>query len=125
MQDARMCASSLIRLSCAVLLLVTVAPRPGFAACGDNHIDGNEECDGSDLNGKTCSDVTSGFAQGGTLACKADCTLDTSDCRRAFIASLVPANGGGQQNHCQIEIGSVGTTAATGTAKKRICSEGE
>jgi len=36
-----------------------------------------EECDGDDLGGATC--VTLGFP-GGTLACRADCTLDTTGC---------------------------------------------
>jgi len=117
-----MCAFSLVRVSCAVLLL---SASVAFAVCGDNHIDGTEACDGTDLNGQTCADVTGGFAQSGTLACKPDCTLDTTDCRRAFIASLIPANGGGRQNHCHVEFGSVGTTAAKGNPKKRICSEGD
>ena len=46
--------------------------------CGNNTIDANELCDGSEVNGRTC--VHEGFEQG-TLKCSADClSYDTSDC---------------------------------------------
>lgn len=51
----------------------------GGAACGDDVAEGNEVCDGIDLNGNVCSDV--GNFTGGTLACNATCTdWDTSQC---------------------------------------------
>ena len=46
-------------------------------SCGNGVIDGAEQCDGTQLNGKQCADL--GF-NGGTLACKPDCTYDTSGC---------------------------------------------
>jgi Protein of unknown function (DUF1566) len=46
-------------------------------ACGNGVIDTGEQCDQGNLNGKTCA--TQGFA-GGTLACGADCTFDTTGC---------------------------------------------
>jgi hypothetical protein len=48
-----------------------------IADCGDGTVEGTESCDGTDLNSKTCADV--GFTAG-TLACKSDCTFDTSGC---------------------------------------------
>src|SRR3989338_10019043 len=45
--------------------------------CGNGTIDSGEECDGSNLNGKSCS--TQGFS-GGTLSCNTNCTLNTSAC---------------------------------------------
>lgn len=45
--------------------------------CGDGSIDAGEECDGSNLSGKTCEALA--FASG-TLGCNATCTLDTSGC---------------------------------------------
>jgi hypothetical protein len=45
--------------------------------CGDGVVNGAEQCDGQDLGGRICT--TEGFS-GGTLACKADCTLDTTGC---------------------------------------------
>ena len=46
-------------------------------ACGNDWIDDGEQCDSIDLAGQTCAGL--GFS-GGTLACKADCTFDTSGC---------------------------------------------
>src|SRR5690606_30542439 len=45
--------------------------------CGDGVVEGAEDCDGTDLGGRTCGDE--GFASG-TLACASDCTFDTSMC---------------------------------------------
>ncbi len=48
------------------------------AECGDDDQDGEEVCDGEDLDGKTCIDL--GFS-GGNLGCNRDCDgFDTSDC---------------------------------------------
>ncbi len=49
-----------------------------FNVCGDTFLNvGVEQCDGSAFGDATCS--TLGFA-GGTLACTASCTFDTSGC---------------------------------------------
>ena len=45
--------------------------------CGDGVIQSGESCDGSSLNGKSCS--TQGFS-GGTLSCNSSCTFNTSSC---------------------------------------------
>lgn len=45
--------------------------------CGNGMLDDGEVCDGDDLNQKTCESL--GYL-GGTLACAADCTLDTRAC---------------------------------------------
>src|SRR3989344_1929626 len=45
--------------------------------CGNGVVNSGEECDGSNLNGKSCS--TQGFS-GGTLSCNANCTFNTSAC---------------------------------------------
>ncbi len=47
--------------------------------CGDGVADNGEECDGDDLLGQDCSSVGLG---GGALACRGDCTLDTSGCEQ-------------------------------------------
>jgi len=47
--------------------------------CGNGVKEAGEVCDGNDLGGKSCSDV--GNYNGGTLACKNDCSgFDTSGC---------------------------------------------
>ena len=46
--------------------------------CGDGVATGYESCDGTDIRGKTCGDLV-GY-KGGELACKEDCSFDTSGC---------------------------------------------
>jgi hypothetical protein len=108
----------------AALLLVFAAP-PAHAVCGDGVRDGTEACDGADLGTSTCTTVTGGFAPGGTLVCNPDCTLDTTDCRRAFLESLIPAARGPQQNRCHLEWGTVGTVPVKNKSIVRSCSEGD
>ena len=45
--------------------------------CGNNIIEGSEECDNSKLDGKTCQDFN---FETGDLSCNTDCTFDTSSC---------------------------------------------
>ena len=46
--------------------------------CGDGVIEGNEQCDGSNLNDKTCQFL--GFSSG-VLSCNNDCTFNTRRCQ--------------------------------------------
>lgn len=48
--------------------------QAGF--CGDGVVDGDEECDGSDLNAESCE----GMGGDGTLTCTDDCTFELCDC---------------------------------------------
>lgn len=52
-------------------------PPPATPVCGNGKVEGNEQCDGSDLGGKTCSSI--GYA-GGTLGCDASCKFNTISC---------------------------------------------
>jgi hypothetical protein len=45
--------------------------------CGNGVVESGEECDGSNLNGQSCSGL--GFS-GGTLSCNSNCTFNTSQC---------------------------------------------
>ncbi|MCA9704228.1 MAG: hypothetical protein KDK70_00065 [Myxococcales bacterium] len=47
--------------------------------CGNASVDPGEDCDGAELGGASCESLDLGFS-GGTLACAADCTFDTSGC---------------------------------------------
>jgi hypothetical protein len=60
-----------------------------ISLCGNGVIDPGEQCDGSNLAGRTCS--SSGYA-GGTLGCSASCILDASRCTPV---QTPPAGGGG------------------------------
>jgi hypothetical protein len=66
----------------------TILGNPSCAACGaqyechrcgDGIVNSVEQCDSTNLNGKTCTSIPGGFS-GGTLACAPNCTLDTSGC---------------------------------------------
>jgi Lamin Tail Domain len=78
----------------------TTATSPATAAdttesggpdCGNEAIDGEEECDGLDLGGAECTDVDPAYT-GGTLACGASCTFDASACTLAPDTALVAIN---------------------------------
>jgi hypothetical protein len=107
----------------AMVAMLFAAPALVHAACGDGVRDGTEQCDGTDLGGETCTTLTAGFAQGGTLTCNADCTFNTTDCKRAFLESLIPSRGGA--NRCQLEFAVPGTTAVKTAPTKRQCSDGD
>lgn len=67
-------------LACAddCTALVTRGCTPG-GQCGNDAVDGDEVCDGTDLGGEDCA--SQGF-EGGTLACEKNCgAFDTSDCQ--------------------------------------------
>jgi len=68
-------------LTCLSNCIVSTRTCTGLSGgyCGDAVLAVNEQCDGSIL-GMTCTDF--GFA-GGTLSCKADCTIDTTRCTNA------------------------------------------
>ncbi len=55
--------------------------------CGNDTIDGSEQCDGVDLGGASC--VSQGFASG-TLSCSVSCTFNTSSC----ISTPIVQSGG-------------------------------
>ncbi len=77
----------------------------GTGFCGNGTLDPGEQCDGTNLNGATCE--SRGFSNGGTLACAAGCTFDTSGCQRAGL----PATG---QTTCWDSSGTVIACAGTG-----------
>ncbi|MEM9452630.1 MAG: lamin tail domain-containing protein [Myxococcota bacterium] len=47
--------------------------------CGDGLVQGNEDCDGDDLNGEDCESL--GYP-GGRLLCADDCSFDEASCER-------------------------------------------
>lgn len=55
-----------------------VTSLPACVVCGDGVIEGDEECDDTDLDGNDCVSIDQGFTSG-DLACDA-CTFDTSAC---------------------------------------------
>lgn len=68
------------------------AKVPGV--CGNGIAEVDEQCDGSDLNGQSCT--TQGFT-GGTLQCNLNCTLNTSSC--TTVTSPAPSSNSGGVAH--------------------------
>jgi hypothetical protein len=48
------------------------------AECGDGELEGYEQCDGKELDGKMCDSFPPSFGEG--LACDEDCAFSTKDC---------------------------------------------
>src|SRR5574342_391374 len=48
-----------------------------LSVCGDSVVEGQEDCEGSNLNGKSCTSL--GYSGGG-LSCDIACSFDTSSC---------------------------------------------
>ena len=55
--------------------------------CANGVADGDDQCDGGDLDGQTCQGL--GHTLGGTLACSVGCGFDTSGC----LTEHLPASG--------------------------------
>lgn len=92
------------------------ASVPVGGACGDGQLSPAETCDGDQLRGATCESQNLGS---GTLACTAECRLDTSGCDAGGATSNddgadeAPADGGG----CTVAPAMAG--AATGVTPPR------
>lgn len=56
---------------------VSIDATVQLSVCGNNVIEGVEDCEGTDLNSQTC--VGQGYASG-TLDCNTDCSFDYSAC---------------------------------------------
>lgn len=56
-----------------------LAPTVTPPSCGDNVMEGTEECDGSDF-GSTPPDCTDYGFDGGSLSCSGSCTIETAGC---------------------------------------------
>ena len=82
--------------------------------CGNDQIEGNEVCDGTDLGGEDC--VSQGFLAG-TLACNPNCmAFDTSNCVDAICGDGIVgpgeecddgnfSDGDGCSSNCTVEPG--------------------
>jgi hypothetical protein len=60
--------------------------------CGDGIIQSGEQCDGSNLNGGSCTSL--GFS-GGTLSCSSSCSYNTSSCTSGSSGGGGGGGGGG------------------------------
>jgi hypothetical protein len=83
-----------------------------ISVCGNNVVEGGEQCDGSNLNGASCT--TLGWA-GGTLSCTPACEFNQSACTPGPPVSS--GGGGGGGNATGGGIVSVPSTSAVFSGK--------
>ena len=81
-----------------------VVPNNPQATCGDDHQDMGEDCDGQDLDGKSCADWDEFIA--GALSCNGSCHFDTSGCAQCTDENLSLCQSGQtcSNGHC-VEAG--------------------
>src|SRR5262245_33410853 len=97
----RACKAAVIK-RCRKAGPASCIPQP--PTCGNGRIDPGEQCDGTNLNGATCTSL--GFTNGGTLACTASCDFNLSGCK----SQAFPATG---QMTCWNDTASVIPCAGT------------
>lgn len=84
--------------------------------CGNGNIDTGEQCDGSNLNGQSCS--SQGFTSG-TLKCSSTCTLDTSGCQKKPTLTITnPVNQSTISSGSNVAISATATAYGGATIKK-------
>lgn len=79
--------------------------------CGDDVREGDEICDGEDLGGLECTDVSRNFT-GGTLACTARCMLDPSGCDAVTRGPIVVLNELTSSDTDSVELYNAGDAEA-------------
>ncbi|MCP3961399.1 MAG: hypothetical protein GY719_26430 [bacterium] len=84
--------------------------------CGNNVIEGNEACDGTDLGGQSCGDFG---CSGGALACNGSCTgFDTSGC-----TGCSPCNNNGTCESGE-DCNNCPNDCVSGTGSGAVCGNG-
>lgn len=68
-----------------VLIKATVK----ISICGNNIVEGGEDCDNSELNGKSCSSLGLGV---GILGCDISCSFNKSGCKASAVVSASTEN---------------------------------
>ncbi len=90
------------RFDCADADCAVLSICGGGNKCGNHTIDPGEDCDGTELGGRTC--ITQGFKTG-TLVCAASCSVDTNACSN--IAPENCNNGADDDGDEQIDCADV------------------
>ncbi|MBU1220414.1 hypothetical protein KKF34_06280 [Myxococcota bacterium] len=78
-------------LACTSNCQFNVSSCEEFGRCGNSTVEGNfEECDGLNLDSKTCGSLSLG---GGSLNCTDNCHFDTSNCEQGGVCGNDVADG--------------------------------
>ena len=125
------CYRGAIRTWLVLMGVILVAPacdwpwpldRP--VTCGDDKLTGADVCDGKDLGGKACTDLTSPDGArflGGTLGCKSDCSgHDTSGCQLYRFGEVFTAGDIGVDEAKDMVVDRAGNITITGCFENRI-----
>jgi hypothetical protein len=67
----------------------------GKGVCGNGKIEGDELCDGENLNNETCATLADGLYTKGTLSCTKKCVFDISMCYGEDSGMSDMEDGGG------------------------------
>ncbi|MDD4049609.1 MAG: chitobiase/beta-hexosaminidase C-terminal domain-containing protein [Candidatus ainarchaeum sp.] len=86
-------------------------PGPGGSTCGNDIVEGTEDCDGTDLNGATCETEGQGS---GDLSCNSNCTFNNSGCSSPTTSYTITSSHG--SNGSINPLGAV--TVLEGASKK-------
>lgn len=88
----------------------------GGKTCGNGLIDGNEQCDGAQLKGASCTSLGAGA---GTLVCSPLCIYDTSGCAGAKCGDGTKDPG----EECDSSLGGMTCTDLKHGGGTLLCSE--
>lgn len=94
-------------------------PADCGGTCGNGILNAGEACDGSNLNGKTCSTLGMGYT-GGSLSCTASCTFNTVNC----TSSMTENCSNGLDDDRDGLIDWLDPSCSTSYSAERHCSDG-
>ena len=92
----------------------TISATVKITVCGDGIVETPEQCDGSNLNGASCT--TQGFT-GGSLSCSSACEFNTTQCTSGSSGGSGDGGGGGGGGGGSSGIVSAPSTSAVFSGK--------
>lgn len=97
---------------------VTISVK--ISVCGDGVIEGPEDCEGSDLDGATCSSL--GY-EPGTLTCDIACTYDTSQCGPKITPTPTPTPTSTPTSDSSSDTSTTTTTTSTSSTDQTTTTQ--
>jgi cysteine-rich repeat protein len=88
--------------------------------CGDGIVNNAETCDGTNLDGRTCTDF--GYAEAAGLSCNAQCRFDTTGCRTTCGNGISEPGEGCDDGNGRLDDGC--PDGPQGTCQNAFCGDG-